>query len=64
VPGWCGGDAQRSDRGDPGLRGHIEWPGERWRKIAFQPTGDPSLASFGGRRDIMGGGSMVLTPLP
>ena len=46
------------------LRRHIDLPGARYRKVAFEPVSDPSLAPFGEAYDLMGDGSLVLLPTP
>lgn len=44
------------------LRRHIDVPGVRYRRIAFEPTEDPALAPFTEAYDVMGDGSLVLLP--
>ena len=46
------------------LRRHIDVPGVRYRKLAFEPTADPALEPFGEAHDLMGDGSLVLLPTP
>ncbi|HEX6677378.1 MAG TPA: N-acyl homoserine lactonase family protein [Actinomycetes bacterium] len=46
------------------LRKHIEIPWLRWRQVAFEPTGDPSVSPFTESLDLMGDGSLVLLPTP
>ena len=46
------------------LRRHIDLPGVRYRKVAFEPTADPALEPFGEAHDLMGDGSLVLLPTP
>jgi glyoxylase-like metal-dependent hydrolase (beta-lactamase superfamily II) len=43
---------------------HIDLPGIRWRRVAFQRTADPALAPFDEACDLMGDGSLVLLPTP
>ena len=42
----------------------IEIPDANWHEIAFQPTDDPSLATFADAFDLIGDGSMILLPTP
>jgi glyoxylase-like metal-dependent hydrolase (beta-lactamase superfamily II) len=46
------------------LRRHIDLPGARHRKVAFEPVSDSALAPFGEAYDLMGDGSLVLLPTP
>jgi glyoxylase-like metal-dependent hydrolase (beta-lactamase superfamily II) len=46
------------------LRRHIDLPGLRYRRIDFEPMGDPTLAPFREGHDLMGDGSLVLLPTP
>jgi N-acyl homoserine lactone hydrolase len=46
------------------LRRHIALPGVRYRKVAFEPTSDPTLTPFGEAKDLMGDGSLMLLPTP
>lgn len=46
------------------LRRDIEIPGANWHRIDFQPTTDPTLASFGESFDLMGDGSLIVLPTP
>lgn len=52
----------------PELRGflpeHIQLPGLQWDKFSMEPSGDPALAPFTRRLDVMGDGSLVLLPTP
>ncbi|HYW90682.1 MAG TPA: N-acyl homoserine lactonase family protein [Chloroflexota bacterium] len=44
------------------LRKHVDVPGINWRRVAFQPTSDPSLAPFDAAYDLMGDGTLMLLP--
>lgn len=46
------------------LREHIDVPGANWKRIAFEPTHDRTLAPFTESLDVMGDGSLVLLPTP
>ncbi len=46
------------------LRRHIDRPGLRWRRVAFERTDDPALAPFAAAQDLMGDGSLTLLPTP
>lgn len=46
------------------LRGHIDRPGVRFRRIQFEATDDPALAPFTAAYDLMGDGSLTLLPTP
>ena len=46
------------------MRGHIDLPGLRWRRITPEPAQDPALAPFRAGHDLFGDGSLVLLPTP
>jgi glyoxylase-like metal-dependent hydrolase (beta-lactamase superfamily II) len=46
------------------LRGHIDLPGIRWRRLDLPRTDDPTLAPFTRAHDLLGDGSLVLLPTP
>lgn len=63
-------DAEWAELGKPApelrgfLRGHIDRPGVRFRRIQFEATTDPTLAPFTAAYDLMGDGSLTLLPTP
>ena len=46
------------------MRGHIDLPGLRWRRITPEPAEDPGLAPFRPGHDLFGDGSLVVLPTP
>jgi glyoxylase-like metal-dependent hydrolase (beta-lactamase superfamily II) len=60
---WQAMERPRSEM-DGYLRRHIELPGVRYRRIAFETTDDPALAPFTAAHDVMGDGSRMLLPIP
>ncbi len=46
------------------LRRDLVVPGLHWAHIEFEPTTDPTLASFGESFDVMGDDSLIVLPTP